>query len=479
MLNKCTDKAWFVVELCESIKALKIEIANFELYSSVPHEFRVSLGNAFPIREKDWASFGTFRAEDERNVQTFSAVGDVFGKYVKVEILSHHGTEHYCPISHFKIFGISEIELIGSDDDDDKNDDDANDDLDNHAVDANADYAQLNNNNVLKFIQDKMGETLEKVVGVFKTKDQNLDVDMFQALNKTSLVGTTFAYDISCPGCTQERLSDVYFLLATNFGKMSKALSHTNIRTALAQTDICENYGIRIARDDINETTSRYFGQNLVNFYTTLFGTSRIVALCNVLAIEQGLGRMVGQRVDISQKSDEKKTEIREASIDLLKPREVEKSDFVIQSSSESIVSKPVISSSVEVPPKSVENTNLPSLKVDSEILSSKVEETLTQDSIKKQTIVTDSMPIVDKIVEPISPTPVTQTSNGVSPSEMPVKEPELKDPPEIVLVPPSDASHIQSDDDASNGNGNKPLLAGQAGRESVWQKLSNRIKVK
>jgi hypothetical protein len=216
-----------------------------------------------------------------------------------------------------------------------------------------------------------------------------------------------------------------------------------------------------------------------VNFYTTLFGTSRIVALCNVLAIEQGLGRMVGQRVDISQKSDEKKTEIREESIDLLKPREVEKSDFVIQSSSESIVSKPVISSSVEVPPKSVENTNLPSLKVDSEIPSSKIEEMLTQDSIKKQTIVTDSMPIVDKIVEPISPTPVTQTSNGVSPSEMPVKEPELKDPPEVVLVPPSDASHIQSDDDASNGNGNKPLLAGQAGRESVWQKLSNRIKVK
>jgi hypothetical protein len=29
-----------------------------------------------------------------------------------VEILSHHGTEHYCPISIFKVFGISEIDLI-------------------------------------------------------------------------------------------------------------------------------------------------------------------------------------------------------------------------------------------------------------------------------------------------------------------------------------------------------------------------------
>jgi hypothetical protein len=33
-------RAWFVVELCESIKALKIQMANFELYSSSPKEFR-------------------------------------------------------------------------------------------------------------------------------------------------------------------------------------------------------------------------------------------------------------------------------------------------------------------------------------------------------------------------------------------------------------------------------------------------------
>ena len=26
-LNKCTDKSWFVVELCESIKALKVQLA--------------------------------------------------------------------------------------------------------------------------------------------------------------------------------------------------------------------------------------------------------------------------------------------------------------------------------------------------------------------------------------------------------------------------------------------------------------------
>ena len=33
-------RAFFVIELCESIKALKVQIANFELYSSSPKEFR-------------------------------------------------------------------------------------------------------------------------------------------------------------------------------------------------------------------------------------------------------------------------------------------------------------------------------------------------------------------------------------------------------------------------------------------------------
>ena len=72
-LNKCTDKSWFVVELCESIKALKVQLANFELYSSSPKEVRVSLGNVWPGRAQDWVEFGTFLYKDERAVQTFKS----------------------------------------------------------------------------------------------------------------------------------------------------------------------------------------------------------------------------------------------------------------------------------------------------------------------------------------------------------------------------------------------------------------------
>jgi hypothetical protein len=60
-LKKCTEQAWFVVELCEVIKSLKFQIANFELYSFFHRTslFRISIGNVFPGLDKDWMEFGT------------------------------------------------------------------------------------------------------------------------------------------------------------------------------------------------------------------------------------------------------------------------------------------------------------------------------------------------------------------------------------------------------------------------------------
>ena len=59
--------------------------------------------------------FGTISYLDKRNFQTFKSEVGVFGKYAKVEeVLSHLGSDHYCPVSMFKVFGISEID--GQDD---------------------------------------------------------------------------------------------------------------------------------------------------------------------------------------------------------------------------------------------------------------------------------------------------------------------------------------------------------------------------
>ncbi|KPM09163.1 Sad1 / UNC-like C-terminal domain containing protein [Sarcoptes scabiei] len=118
MLNPCKTRNWFVVELCETIQPQYLEIANFELYSSIPKEFAVYASEHYPSR-KEWSSLGNFNATDVRSLQGFKLQNNGFVKYVKIELLSFHGSEHYCPISLIRIFGTSlfdEVERIENSD---------------------------------------------------------------------------------------------------------------------------------------------------------------------------------------------------------------------------------------------------------------------------------------------------------------------------------------------------------------------------
>lgn len=139
MLNSCTNKVWFVIELCEPIKITEIELANFELFSNVPKQFRVysserylqsSIGTNWPQKY----FIGTFEAANLRTVQKFSITDPIksesesntqrsnnsssssspdqqqvlmYAKYVRFEMVSHYGVEHYCPLSLVRIFGTS------------------------------------------------------------------------------------------------------------------------------------------------------------------------------------------------------------------------------------------------------------------------------------------------------------------------------------------------------------------------------------
>uniref|UniRef100_A0A336LJL6 CSON009520 protein n=1 Tax=Culicoides sonorensis TaxID=179676 RepID=A0A336LJL6_CULSO len=110
LLSPCTSRIWFVVELCEPIQAEKIDLANFELFSSSPKNFSVAVSNRFPTR--DWSNVGHFTAKDERDVQTFVLNPQLFGKFVRVDIQSHYNSEHYCPVSLFRVYGTSEFEAF-------------------------------------------------------------------------------------------------------------------------------------------------------------------------------------------------------------------------------------------------------------------------------------------------------------------------------------------------------------------------------
>ena len=275
MLNKCTDKGWFVVELCESIKAHKIEMANFELFSSVFKNFRVSLGSLYPGKDKVWSVFGDFEGEELRDSQTFENVNGVFGKYVKVEISSHYGTEHYCPVSLFKIYGISEIELM---------DDDDSDDHDTAQQISNAGESKPpESNNMITIIQRKVGETIEGLKGVFTAQDQVRDSVEFNQDYNSTLFGTTFKYHIICPGCDKERLQETRLLVSEDFEDLLQTLKKPSLRFELTN-QICSSYGFNLN----SRLQGTCLGDQLVEFFKVLFGTSRIIALCNVIAWQEG-----------------------------------------------------------------------------------------------------------------------------------------------------------------------------------------------
>ncbi|XP_037132005.1 SUN domain-containing ossification factor-like isoform X5 [Syngnathus acus] len=115
MLNPCSNKIWFIIELCEPIQVKQLDIANFELFSSTPKDFLVSISDRYPTNK--WLKLGTFHGRDERTVQSFpldeqlyAKYVKMFTKYIKVELLSHFGSEHFCPLSLIRVFGTSMVE---------------------------------------------------------------------------------------------------------------------------------------------------------------------------------------------------------------------------------------------------------------------------------------------------------------------------------------------------------------------------------
>jgi hypothetical protein len=131
LLNSCSNKVWFVIELCEPIQITDIEIANYELFSNVPKQFRVHASDRYPNKNWTRALFiGLFDAQPTRTLQLFhvdkevhqqpAANADVddhqhqhqnnYVKYVKFEMLSHYGNEHFCPLSLVRIYGVTLVD---------------------------------------------------------------------------------------------------------------------------------------------------------------------------------------------------------------------------------------------------------------------------------------------------------------------------------------------------------------------------------
>ncbi|KAK5741146.1 hypothetical protein LTR17_004086 [Elasticomyces elasticus] len=107
MLNKCAaSNKFFIVELCNDIHIDTIVLANYEFFSSIFRHFRVSVSDRYPIKADKWKDLGTFEARNTREVQAFLVEEpQIWARYLRIEFLTHYGSEYYCPVSLLRVHG--------------------------------------------------------------------------------------------------------------------------------------------------------------------------------------------------------------------------------------------------------------------------------------------------------------------------------------------------------------------------------------
>ncbi|XP_020547428.1 uncharacterized protein SLP1 isoform X2 [Sesamum indicum] len=109
--NPCsTEEKFVVIELSEETLVDTIEIANFEHHSSNLKDF-VLLGS--PVYPTDsWVKLGNFTAANLKHAQRFVLPEPKWVRYLKLNLLSHHGSEFYCTLSVLEVYGVDAVEKM-------------------------------------------------------------------------------------------------------------------------------------------------------------------------------------------------------------------------------------------------------------------------------------------------------------------------------------------------------------------------------
>ncbi|KAL1491070.1 hypothetical protein ABEB36_011723 [Hypothenemus hampei] len=275
VLNPCNSRIWFIVELCEAIQLKKIDIANYELFSSSPKEFSVWVSDRFPTR--DWSFIGLFTAKDERDVQQFEIDTETFGKYVKVEVKSHYGQEHYCPLSLFRVYGTSVFEALQKDDPALQNEPQPidEDDDDHLMMDSKVGGNLLSSatDAVLSMVK-KAAEVLGKVNRTTNSSQTNGNITKTPIIIRTC---TSPSHYVVCTNCSDNLFGQIYELLSCQQKSIRNLVNIPFIARALENSLVCQTFGL----DFIDRKALISVHSPIESFFAKSF----IGAMCNVLAI--------------------------------------------------------------------------------------------------------------------------------------------------------------------------------------------------
>ena len=107
MLLECrTRDKYVIVEMSDDILVDTVVVANFEFFSSMVRRFRVSVSDRYPVKADRWRTLGEFEARNSRDIQPFLIEHpQIWAKYIRIEFLTHYGSEYYCPVSLLRVHG--------------------------------------------------------------------------------------------------------------------------------------------------------------------------------------------------------------------------------------------------------------------------------------------------------------------------------------------------------------------------------------
>lgn len=109
--NPCSvGGKYVVIELSEETLVDAVKIANFEHYSSNFKEFNLSGSLSYPT--ETWSNLGNFVAANVKHAQVFKLPEPKWVRYLKLDLLSHYGSEFYCTLSIVEVYGIDAMERM-------------------------------------------------------------------------------------------------------------------------------------------------------------------------------------------------------------------------------------------------------------------------------------------------------------------------------------------------------------------------------
>nr|XP_027094141.1 SUN domain-containing protein 4-like [Coffea arabica]XP_027094143.1 SUN domain-containing protein 4-like [Coffea arabica]XP_027094144.1 SUN domain-containing protein 4-like [Coffea arabica]XP_027094145.1 SUN domain-containing protein 4-like [Coffea arabica]XP_027094146.1 SUN domain-containing protein 4-like [Coffea arabica]XP_027094147.1 SUN domain-containing protein 4-like [Coffea arabica]XP_027094148.1 SUN domain-containing protein 4-like [Coffea arabica]XP_027094149.1 SUN domain-contai len=109
--NPCAAEEKFVViELSEETLVDTVEIANFEHHSSNLKEFELLGSQVYPT--DTWTKLGNFTAGNTKHAHSFVLPEPKWVRYLKLNLLSHYGSEFYCTLSVFEVYGMDAVERM-------------------------------------------------------------------------------------------------------------------------------------------------------------------------------------------------------------------------------------------------------------------------------------------------------------------------------------------------------------------------------